>query len=173
MPDIHFRKNNNKTIYQPMDENFAETKGTLIIDSGEIYYTLLFEPLQCCVFATIDPVKDEKEEENEEKEENGDNEKIENEKDEEEKFDLDFWRLWPDYDDPHSTYPGPVIEAGFYINMDLKLLVLYDNKKKKEVYRRNFPKSWNKIYPVVKFKHKVSITISSNAVREKPSFIKI
>ena len=43
LPDIHFRKNNNKAIYQPRDENFAKTKGTLIIDSREIYYTLLFE----------------------------------------------------------------------------------------------------------------------------------
>ena len=81
--------------------------------------------------------------ENIEKEDKGEEEKEDEEKKKEEEeinnfFQLDFWRLWPDYDDPHTTFPGPVIEAGFYINMDLKLLIIYDNKKNKEILRKNF-----------------------------------
>ena len=86
---------------------------------------------------------------------------------------VDFWRLWPDYDDPHVNFPGPVIEAGFYVNMDKKLVVIYDAKLKKENKRFNFNEKWKKIAPIVFFKHVVSITVSSNAVKGKPDFIKI
>lgn len=153
-PDYHHRKNNDKTIYQPSNECMAKTKGTLIIETGEIYFTLLFEPLQCCVFAGIYPIEEE-----EEKVEQGN------------KFlaQLDFWRLWPDYCDPHNN----VIDAGFYVNMNSKLLILFDNKKNKEVHRINFPSDWTKVCPIVDFKHVVSITISSDAIRGKPDFIKI
>ena len=59
-PKYHLRKNNDKTIYQKYNHCIAITKGTLIIESGEIYFTLLFEPLQCCVFAGIYPIEEEK-----------------------------------------------------------------------------------------------------------------
>ena len=59
-PKYHLRKNNDKTIYQPYNECIAKTKGTLIIESGEVYFTLLFEPLQCCVFAGIYPIDKDK-----------------------------------------------------------------------------------------------------------------
>jgi hypothetical protein len=195
-PKNHKRKNENKTIYQKYNESMSMTKGTLKIESGEIYFTLLFEPLQCCVFAGICPTEDckndyisklekmkedEEEEGEEEKEEGKEEGKIEEEKEEEkdiidEKYilnKLDFWRIWDDYDDPHSTFPGPVIEAGFYINMDLKLLIIYDNKKNKEIKRQKIPPNWTKVCPAVNFKHSVSITISSDAVVGKPDFIKL
>ena len=159
-PKHHIRKNNDKTIYQPYNECMAKTKGTLIIESGEIYFTLLFEPLQCCVFAGIYPIG-EPLDENKAKEGN------------EFLAKLDFWRLWPDYCDPHNNFPGPVIDAGFYVNMNSKLLILFDNKKNKEIYRKNFPSDWTKVCPIVNFKHVVSITISSNAIKGKPDFIKI
>ena len=159
-PKYHLRKNNNKTIYQPYNECIATTRGDLIIESGEIYYTLLFEPLQFCVHAGIFTINSSKNKEEEK---------------EEDIFlhSLDFWGKWPDYEDPHNNFPGPTIEAGFYINMDLKLLIVYDNKKKKEIFRKNFPVKWTKICPVVVFKHVVSITISSDAIKGKPSFINI
>ena len=133
---------------------FAKTKGTLIIESGKIYFTLLFEPF--CVFAGIYPIEKEKDNE-------GRNFLSK----------LDFWRLWTDYCDPHSNFPGPIIDAGFYVNMNSKLLILFDNKKNKEIHRINFPSDWTKVCPAVNFKHVVSITISSDAVRGKPDFIKI
>ena len=86
---------------------------------------------------------------------------------------LDFWTLWTDYCNPHINFPGPVIDAGFYVNMDKKLLIIYDNKKNKEIYRKNFPSDWTKVCPIVNFKHVVSITISSNAIKGKPDFIHI
>jgi hypothetical protein len=155
-PEHHFRKNNDKTIYQPYNECIAKTKGTLIIESGEIYFTLLFEPLQCCVYAGIYPI-------DEDKAEKGN------------KFlaELDFWRLWPDYCDPYNNFPGPVIDAGFYVNMNTKLLILFDNKKNKVIHRKKFPSDWTKVCPIVNFKHVVSITISSDAIRGKPDFITI
>ena len=162
-PQTHKRKNNNKTIYQPCNENISRCKGSLIIDSGEWYYTLLFEPLQCCVFASVCNAEDENIYNYRGKDEDDDN-----------KIDLvDFWRFWPDYDDPHVNFPGPVIEAGFYVNMDKKLVVIYDAKLKKENKRFNFNNKWKKISPIVFFKHVVSITVSSNAVKGKPNFINL
>ena len=162
-PNSHKRKNNNKTIYQSYNEAIARCKGSLIIDSGEWYYTLLFEPLQCCVFASVCNAEDENIYNYRTDEEDVDN-----------KIDLvDFWRLWPDYENPHTKFPGPVIEAGFYVNMDKKLVVIYDAKLKKENKRFNFNEKWKKISPIVFFKHVVSITVSSNAVKGKPDFIKI
>ena len=150
----HKRKNDNKTIYQPSNETISRCKGSLIIDSGECYYTLLFEPLQCCVFASICNAEDE----------NVYNYSSE-EEDEDNKIDwVDFWRLWPDYNDPHDYFPGPVIEAGFYVNMDKKLVVIYDAKLKKENKRFNFNLKRKKISPIVFFKHVVSITVSSKGV---------
>lgn len=145
------RKNNNKTVTHISSSRSSYCKGDLIMTSGEFYYTIIFEPLQCCIFATICPSNISP-------------------------FDeidwLDFWTLWPDYPDPHENFPGPVIHAGFYINMNEKLMIIYDDKKKNEIKRVNFDKNWNSICPTIQFKHKVSITIGSNAIKGKPSFIK-
>ena len=152
-PKTHLRSNDNKTIYQRYNSCVAKAKGTLVIEFGEYYYTLLFEPLQCCVSAGICPIN----------QNYGFG------------FDCiyeDFWRIWPDYDDPHIKFPGPVIEAGFYINMKSHIVVIYDNRKKKEVKRYMFNSSWTKVSPIVKFKHVVSITITSPAISGKPDFIK-
>ena len=151
-PSSHPLKNDSKTVYQPRNECIAWCKGSLTMDSGEYYYKLLFDPLQCCVFASICA--------SESTSSAGVN------------F-LDFWRLWPDYPDPHMTFPGPVIEAGFYVNMDKKLLVVYDARLKKEVTRANFSEEWKKVSPIVEFKHVVSVTITSKAFRGKPDFIKL
>ena len=85
---------------------------------------------------------------------------------------LDFWRLWPEYEDPHISFPGPVIHAGFYINMDKKLIIIYDDKNKKEIKRFIFDNKWDSISPIVQFKHNVSISIGSNAIKGRPSFVK-
>ena len=150
------RKNNNKTVTHTSDRRSSYCKGNLIMNTGEYYYTILFEPLQCCIFASICPSD------------------LTFQYSEMEKIDwLDFWNLWPEYPDPHHNFPGPVIEAGFYVNIDLKLLIIYDNKKKKEIKRVNFNQNWNSISPIIQFKHNVSITISSNALKGKPSFLNI
>lgn len=148
----HPRKNNNKTVYQPVNERTATCRGSLIMDSGEYYYSLTFTPLQCCVFASVCNSNSNKDDD----------------------IDwLDFWRIWSDYPDPHENFPGPTIYAGFYINMEKKLLVIYDAKLKKEVKRTYFNSTWRKVSPVVNFKHVVAITISSNAFRGRPSFIRV
>ena len=71
--------------------------------------------MQCCVFAGIYPIG-EPLDENKAKEGN------------EFLAKLDFWRLWPDYCDPHNNFPGPVIDAGFYVNMNSKLLKKFIEK---------------------------------------------
>lgn len=86
---------------------------------------------------------------------------------------MDFWKLWSDYPDPHEQFPGPVIEAGFYVNMNLKLMVIYDPKLKKELKRLNFNSDWKIVSPIVNFKHTVSITIISEAILGKPDYIQI
>ena len=127
------------------------------MDSGEYYYTLIFEPLQCCIYASVcQSFRDSYL--------TGLYQEIDW---------FDFWRLWPDYPDPHTSYPGPIIRAGFYVNMNLKLLIVYDNSKKKEIKRVEFNKEWNSIRPIVQFKHHVSISIDSNAIKGKPEFIKL
>jgi len=88
----------NKTV-KHMGGGMGFAKGTLIMEQGEYYYTILFEPLQCCVFGSVCS--------------------IDIEKDEDVNW-FDFWRLWPDYPDPHENFPGPVIKAGFYVNMNKK-----------------------------------------------------
>ena len=82
-------------------------------------------------------------------------------------------QVWPDIpdNDRGSLFRGKTIEAGFYINMDSKLLIIYDNRQKKEVTRRNF--EFTKVSPFVEFKHEVSVTITSQAIPGKPDFIKI
>jgi len=156
--DISYvRKNNNKTVKHVSGSRSSYCKGSLIMDSGEYYYTIVFEPLQCCVFATICPS----------------NYKSIYPKNDEEIDWMDFWRIWPEYPDPHWSFPGPVIDAGFYVNMNSKLLIIYDNKKKKEIKRVNFKEDWNSVSPFVQFKHSISVTIGANAIKGKPSFIKI
>ncbi len=147
----HKLKNNNKTVYQPQNETMSSCKGSLIMTTGEFFYSLLIEPLQCCVYASVYPINDEVEYEN---------------------FEFcDFWNLWTDYPDPHSTFPGPVIEAGFYVNMNQNLVIICDNKKNKELKRFNIKSTWKSVSPVVYFKHVVSVTIISEAVRTKPDWI--
>ena len=141
----------NKTV-KHMGGGMGFAKGTLIMEQGEYYYTILFEPLQCCVFGSVCS--------------------IDIEKDEDVNW-FDFWRLWPDYPDPHENFPGPVIKAGFYVNMNKKLLIVYDHNKKKEIKRLNFKEEWKKICPCVYFKHRVYITVSSDATTLKPNFVSI
>ena len=163
-PETHKRKNDNKTIYQPSNERISKCKGSLIIESGEYYYTLLFEPLQCCVYASVCNAEDE----------DIYNRSRNEDEDSDNKIDwIDFWRLWPDYKDPHYNFPGPVIEAGFYVNMNKRLVIVYDAKLKKENQRFNFNSKWKKISPIVNFKHVVSITVASDAIEGKPDFIKL
>ena len=151
------RKNNNKTVTHTSNSRSSFSFGSLVMDSGEYYYTLIFEPLQCCIYASVcQSFRDSYL--------TGLYQEIDW---------FDFWRLWPDYPDPHTSYPGPIIRAGFYVNMNLKLLIVYDNSKKKEIKRVEFNKEWNSIRPIVQFKHHVSISIDSNAIKGKPEFIKL
>ena len=160
-PSSHKRKNDNKTIYQQYNTCVANTKGSLEIESGEYYYTLLFEPMRCCVSAGLTGT--------------GITKYVKENKDFAFLNNLTFTLLqvWPDIpdNDRGSLFRGKTVEAGFYINMDSKLLIIYDNRQKKEVTRRNF--ECTKVSPFVEFKHEVSVTITSQAIPGKPDFIKI
>jgi hypothetical protein len=158
-PSSHKRKNDNKTIFQQYNTCVAKTIGSLEIENGEYYYTLLFEPMRCCVSAGITgSIKNERE--------NKDFSFMSN-------ITFTLLHIWPDIpdNDRGSAFRGKTIEAGFYINMDSKLLILYDNRQKKEVTRRKF--YFTKVSPFVEFKHEVSVTITSQAIPGKPDFIKI
>jgi hypothetical protein len=145
----HMLKNNNKTVYQPSNETQSWCLGDLVMEKGEFYYTLLFEPLQCCVQVCVYPIgqvlKEVMEDYN------------------------DFWRLWTEYKSPNE-HPGPVVEAGFYINMDTKEYAIYDHKEKTLLKKCEI--KWSKVCPAVYFKHVVSVTITSNALMGKPEWMK-
>ena len=152
-PQICKRKNNNKTIYQPPGQKYVRCKGSLIISSGEYYYTIIFEPLKCCLSVSVFNAEE------------GNDYPIYRNYDEERKIEwIDLWGL------PNLSI-GPFNHFGFYVNMDKKLVVIFDVSAEKEVKRFNFNKYWKKISPIVSFKHEISITISSNAVEGKPDFI--
>ena len=55
--------------------------------------------------------------------------------------------------------------------MNSKILIIYDNRRKKEIARRQI--YLTKVSPFVEFKHEVSVTITSKAIPGKPDFIKI
>ena len=150
--DLEYKNSNEDKTVKHCGDGMGFAKGTLIMEEGEYYYTILFEPLQCCVFGSVCDI---------DMTEWGDVDWF------------DFWTLWPDYPDPHENFPGPVINAGFYVNMAKKLLIVFDNNKKKEIKRINFKEEWKKICPCVYFKHDVSITVSSDAIKTKPDFVSV
>ena len=150
--DLEYKNSNEDKTVKHCGDGMGFAKGTLIMEEGEYYYTILFEPLQCCVFGSVCDI---------DMTEWGDVDWF------------DFWTLWPDYPDPHENFPGPVINAGFYVNMAKKLLIVFDNNKKKEIKRINFNEEWEKICPCIYFKHGVSITVSSDAIKAKPDFVTV
>ena len=154
-PEICKRKNNNKTIYQPPDKSNVKCKGSLIISSGEYYYTIIFEPLKCCLSVSVFNAEDEQVYFN-----------YRNDDDERKIEWIDLYRL------PIDKI-GPFKHLGFYVNMDKKLVVIYDVSCEKEIKRFNFNPNWKKISPIVFYKHEITITISSNALEGKPDFITI
>ena len=153
-PKICKRKNNNKTIYQPPNQHNLKCKGSLIITSGEYYYTIIFEPLKCCLSVSIFNAEDE--------------EVYSNYRNDDDERKIEWINLWGL---PIDRIIGPFNHFGFYVNMDKKLVVIYDVSAEKEVKRFNFNKNWKKISPIVFFKHEIYITISSNAIEGKPDFI--
>ena len=155
-PKITQRKNNNKTIYQPPYKSNSKCKGSLIISSGEYYYTMIFEPFQCCIFVSVFNAEDEQ--------------VYFNYRNDDDERRIEWINL---HNIPIHKKCGAPYHFGFYVNMDKKLVVIYDVCDKKEVIRFNFNKNWEKISPIVSFKHEINITISSNAIKGKPDFITI
>ena len=42
--------------------------------------------------------------------------------------DQEFWRLWEKLgEDPHNKFPGPTVVAGFYLDMEKKILRITDH----------------------------------------------
>jgi len=115
--DLEYKNSNEDKTVKHCVDGMGFAKGTLIMEEGEYYYTILFEPLQCCVFGSVCDI---------DMTEGGDVDWF------------DFWTLWPDYPDPHENFPGPVINAGFYVNMAKKLLIVFDNNKKKRNKKNYF-----------------------------------
>ena len=153
-PRICQRKNNNKTLYQPPYKSNVKCKGSLIISSGEYYYSIIFEPLSCCLSVSVFNAEDEEVYSNYRNDD--DDRKIE-------------WITLRGL--PIDKIIGPFNNFGFYVNMDKKLVVIYDVSAEKEIKRFNFNKKWTKVSPIVSFKHEISITILSNAIPGKPDFI--
>jgi len=138
----HFLKDSDLTVYQPSNESSCGTYGTVKFSSGEKYWTLRIDPLQCCVEAGVLAA-------------NKSNwSKLLGEK-------TCFWTLFEkEGHDPHGTFPGPTIEAGFYLNMidTPHTLTVTDHETKKVLARVNIP--YSEVYPAVFFKHVVSISIT-------------
>lgn len=145
----HKRKNNNLTVYQPQNETISHCFGDLVMTQGKIYYTLLIDPMMCCVYIGI--------------EETGKN--LEK-KSSEFLNQINFFKLF----EGNATQIKPAIEAGFLIDMESKSLTITDHEKnivKKEFF---FNSTWKRVSPLVYFKHVISITIS-NCSLPIPSWI--
>ena len=48
--DLEYKNSNEDKTVKHCGDGMGFAKGTLIMEEGEYYYTILFEPLQCCVF---------------------------------------------------------------------------------------------------------------------------
>ena len=145
----HKLKNNDKTVYQPVNESMSWCLGDLIMEKGEYYYTLLFDPLMCCVYAGIEAPGFIM----------GDSEFIQS---------IDFSNRFLESIGKKGQYPGPQVTAGFYINMRTKTLIITNHESRNVIWKGNF--TWNKVSPAVQFKHEVSITITSSS-NQKPEWL--
>ena len=136
----HFRKNNDLTVYQPQNESLSHCFGTLVMKTGKHYFTLLFEPLSCCVFAGIEAA--EKFYQSEPNLEWVQSIKLMNLFDKEKSIGLSS----------ESRY-----EIGFFVDMKKKILKVTNHTEQKVMATKKF--DWNEVRPVTVFKHVVSITI--------------
>lgn len=139
----HKRKNNNLTVYQPYHENMSHCFGSIIITSGKYYFTLLFEPLICCVFGGI-------EDSNKRNQERINSEFIN---------EIKLYQLLglDRHEGPLSSFPA--YEVGFLVDMEKKILTVTNHRAKKLLTKQVF--TWNQVSPFVFFKYVVSITITS------------
>lgn len=148
--DSHKLKDDNKTVYQPVNNTMSWCFGDLVMEKGEVYYTLHFNPLVCCVYAGVEsPNPHIKSSEFIQK--------------------IDFSKRFLESIGQKKRFPGPQVTAGFYINMEKKLLVITNHEKRSEIWRGVFP--WEKVSPALQFKHVVSVTITSSS-NQKPDWIK-
>jgi len=140
----HKRKNNNLTVYQPVNNTQSHCFGSIVLTTGKHYFTLLFEPLMCCVHGGIEDAK------------NVDHER----------FDSHFLNQ---INLRGLFEPGkglglssqPAFEIGFLVDMDQKLLTVTNHPEKKIMVKKEF--TWTSVRPVVYFKHEVSITITNGS----------
>jgi len=149
----HYLKNSDMTVYQPDNRSSCGTYGTVKFTSGEKYWTLLIEPLQCCVEAGVVSAGD------------MNYSHLLGDK-------TDFWRLFEkEGHDPHGSFPGPTIEAGFYLNMkdSPRTLTVTDHRTEKVLARVEIP--YKEVYPAVYFKHVVSINITGTDL-DIPTWVK-
>ena len=147
----HKRKNNNFTVYQSSNQTMSHCFGSLVITTGTHYFTLLVEPVLCCVFAGIEA----------------------SEKVYEEDLNSEFLNSMP-LKTLVGDGPGfglaskPVYEIGFLVNMNSKELTVTDHREKKVLKKKRF--TWEAVRPVAYFKHEVSVTITNMSL-PTPSWI--
>ena len=137
--DSHKRKNNNMTIFQPVNRNQSYCYGSLVIEKGTHYFTLLFEPLMCCVFAGVHRAG-------------------ENLRNLSSSFLTDI-NLPSLFENKIKSSLKSAIYIGFLVDMNKKILVITSHQDKEIKKSFKIPNEWEKVSPLVYFKHEVSITI--------------
>ena len=140
----HKRKNNNLTVYQPVNETQSHCFGSIVLTSGKHYFTLLFEPLMCCVHGGIEDAHQAGKT----------------------RFDSAFLnevnlRGLFEPDRGLGLTSKPAFEIGFLVDMDQKVLTVTNHPEKKIMTKKEF--TWTAVSPVVYFKHEVSITITNGS----------
>lgn len=142
----HPLSNGNCTISQPTNESCAGVLGSKVFVNGWHYWTLLFDPLQCCVYGGVVPV--------------GGNPAALCQDFE------PFWRLFEKIGhDPHGTFPGPTVEVGFLLDLTTtpRKLTVVDHATMRAVGGFSLPWAGG-VQPAVHFKHEVSVTITGSAL---------
>lgn len=139
----HKLKNDDLTVYQPVNETCSYVWGSLVIDKGSCYFTLLFDPMMCCVNATVYKTG------------------VNYENIGSEHVNHDLPNLF-EYNKLMAT--NAHIEVGFVVNMDKKKFVIVDPKEKKVKKVVDLDKSWTKVSPLLFFKHEVGVTIVNHSL---------
>ncbi len=97
---------------------------------GKHYWTLLIEPLQCCVHAGV----------------------IDCAKNASELCLEEFWKLWEKLgEEPHDKFPGPTVLAGFLLDQEKHTLRITDHNSQSVL--EEYPVKNAVLHPVVMFKH--------------------
>jgi len=136
----HQLKNNDLTVHQPVNLTQSHCFANISFSQGVHYYTILVDPLVCCVYSYISNKANNKDT------------LLDERKVTESKF--------PDvmgYDHNYELRKGVVV--GHVVDMDKRKFVLVDHLKKE--VKKKFDILDSEVSPVAYFKHEVSFTVLS------------